>query len=68
MTLSRAPLIQVIKIKAESYDKEALVLMEFVTNHYNEISATRLKRKKKLIRRDLLATSFEAIRPFLPGY
>lgn len=70
MTLSRAPLIQVIKITAESYDKEALILMEFVTNHYNEIITTRLKRKKNifLIRRDLLATSFEAIRPLLPGY
>ena len=69
MTLSRAPLIQVIKITAESYDKEALILMEFVTNHYNEIITTRLKRKKLfLIRRDLLATSFEAIRPLLPGY
>lgn len=48
MTLSRAPLIQVIKITAESYDKEALVLMEFVTNHYNEIITTRLKRKKNI--------------------
>lgn len=46
MTLSRTPLNQVIKITAESYDKEALILMEFVTNHYNEIITTRLKRKK----------------------